>query len=530
MAVSILKQPEDICWSRNPILYEFHTDKVIEDFGRPVIFSIDFSNVENVSFYPPPPDLREWLIYADFGFKLSVGSLDLNFTCSDGTTAGNFMIPHRIAEPEELKSNWMIRVRDAIVSVFNIDSIFKINIDGDKLIFTSKNNDESLVIALDNFDIYHKVILSVNQTATTRVFTPNLKIYCALFSVDQYGEENSLISAALAPDLNGKAQWDFSKPLTSECLSFGSDLPSLYEVVFEKGKVVREFFVKITELYGEPQEANLSIKSSRKRVIYGGLPKNLQNTSLTESLSQYGVVRFLKTSFENIKVNPDQPNWVSWFNISEDRESVQVQVELLYNDGTPYIFTAHTYETVLKYEKLIFPVGLDQLGANDLYPELSIVSYKVSLKSDGVVLSNVLNFEVDQRHHLYTRYFLFQNSLGAFESFYTYGRKSNSYDIEKEKTRISQVQDFVLEIGEDQDFDIQLLEKEEINTGWKSKAEIRSMRDFFMSSVKLTMIDGKWWPISVNSSSIKEFEDGNGLYALAFEISMQHTQELFFDN
>lgn len=530
MAISIIKQPEDICWSRNPILYEFHTDKVVQDPGRPVIFSLDFSNVENVSFDPPPPDLREWLIYSDWAFKLSIGEQEMEFNCGYGIVEGKFMIPHRVAEPEELKQDWLVRVKDAMIAAFNIGSLFKIVVSGNKLIFTSKNNDESLVIRLENDDEYDIIELDVIQTATSKVFTSNLKIYCELFAVDQEGEEKSIVSAALAPDLNGRAIWDFSKPLTSACLSNGADVPSLYDVVFAKGNVVREYFVQLTELYGEPQSAKMSIRGTRKRVIYGGLPKDFQTTTLSDSLIHEGEIRFMTTSLENIKIKTDQPNWLCWFNILDALESVKVQVELTYNDGTPYIFTAHTYDTVGKYEKLVIPIGLDQLGANEFYPELSIVSYKVYLKSDGIVRSNEVVFYVDQRAHLYHRYFIYQNSLGAFETFYTYGRKSNSYEIEKSNARIIQVNDFTLEKGEDTDFDIQLQEKEKINTGWKSKAEIRSMRDFFMSSEKLTLINGKWWPISISSSSIEEFEDGNGLYALTFEISIQHTQEMFFDN
>lgn len=531
MAIQILKQPDDISWSRNPILYEFHTDKVVQDPGRPVIFSLDFSNVENESFNPPPPDLREWLIYTDWGFHLTVGQETIYFTCVYDTESDGFIIPHRVAEPEEPKPDWLIRVRDAIISAYDIVSQFNIEIGADKLIFTGKQDNEALVISINNDDTFHAVALTVSQSATNTQYTPNLKIFCELLTVDDHGHDKVVISAALSPDLNGNAIWDFSKPLTSECLSAGADLPSLYDVVFSKGKVVREYFVQLTELYGEPQTAKMSIRGTRKRVVYGGLPKHLQHWTFLNSLSSTDDrIRFMNSYGWSLKVTTDQPNYLSWFNFRNDLESVKVQVELTYKDGTIYNFTAHTFETVQQYEKLVIPIGLKQLGANDFYPELSIDSYIVSLKSAGRMVSDYHLCTIDDRVHIYKRFFLYQNSLGAFETFFTVGRKSNSYEIEKSNARIIQVNDFVLEKGEDIDFDIQLQEKEKINTGWKSKHEIKRLRDFFMSSEKLTLIDGKWWPISVSSNSIEEFQDGNGMYALAFEITLQHTQEMFFDN
>ncbi|MEN5054402.1 hypothetical protein [Sphingobacterium kitahiroshimense] len=531
MAISIIKQPAEISWSRNPIRFEFQTDMVIQDQGRPVIFELDFTNVENVFDIIVIDENESLYVYPDWGFKLHIGSTLMHFSCEYGNGYGKFSIPHRIAEePTELKSTWLLRVRDSILNAFNIGSLFTLDLVDEKLIFTAKKNDQSLVISLENDVPTLSIILNVTQTGTSINYTPNLKIYCELFSVGTDGKEYSIISAALAPDLEGRALWDFSKPLTSVCLTDREDVPDLYNVVYGKFKSVRQYYVHLTELYGEPQLARMSVRSDHKRVAYGGLPKNMLNTSLTDSLTEFGVTRFLRTTTNEVKVLEDQQNWLSWINIGDDLESIKVQVELTFNDGTPYIFTPHTYQAVNKYDKLIIPVGLNQLGANDFYPELSIVSYTVTLKSTGNLVSNVLHFNVDRRNHLYNRFFLFQNSLGAFETFYTYGRKNIGYEIESEKARVSQVQDFVLENGEDTDFDIQLQEKEKINTGWKSKGEIRALRDFFMSKDKLTLIGGKWWPISVSSSSIEEFEDGNGLYALSFEISIQHTQEMFFDN
>ncbi|MGJ1329406.1 hypothetical protein [Sphingobacterium multivorum] len=526
MAIQITRQPENITLSRNPILFEFSTDKVILDIGRPLVFYLDFSNVENfASIYDWVNDV--WL-YKDWNFTLTIGRNIYQFACEYYPRADSYVIPHRIVEPSEPKSDWLGRVCEFLIQKYRIDNIFELNVEGEKIKIKSKKT-TSNDISIENGDTESIVSFSITDTYVPISYTPNLKLFVELFSVDLDGTEKSVISAALAPDLSGKASWDFSKPLSSFLLETGTDRPSLYNVEFEKGKVIRTYFLQVTELYGEPQLARGSIRSQSFITIYGGLPKNLLGTTLVNLLTVENRVNFLTTSRIK-KVTIDQPQWISWFNITDNLEDVKVNVELKYNDGSYYFFIAHNYESVGKFEKVIIPVGLDQIGANSLYPELSVVSYEITLIAGGKAVSESITYQVDSQYRPYKRFFLFQNSLGSYETFYTYGKKTNTLDFDKDSARVIQVRDFVLENGENIDLDITGQEKEKINTGYKSKAEIKAMRDFYLSKEKLTYVDGRWWPINLISSSVNEFEDGNGLFAQSFEISGQHLQEMFYED
>lgn len=526
MAIQITRQPDKITWSRNPILFEFSTDQVVQDPGRPLIFKLDFTSLENeyieIIHTPNGPSY----VYADWEFNISIKDSTIYISCEYGTPVDKYKIPHRI-RPSETKVEWLLRVRLVLLEAYNLGSLFNIAVDQQTIVFTSKKNDSSLTVSLDSDNMVHP-ILTVTQTAVDISYTPNLKLFVELFSFDLEGNEKSVVSAALAPDLNGKAFWDFSNTLTSFILEDGRDRPSLYEPLVEKGKVVRSYFLQITELYGEPQLARGSKRSQSFITIYGGLPKNLIGTSLVDFLKAESLneTNFLTTSRVK-KVKLDQPQWLSWFNITSLVEQLKVNVELKYNDGSYYNFTAHTFGSVAQYDKIIFPIGLDQIGANSLYPELTVVSYEVSLLTGTTKISETLTYQVDNRYHPYKRFFLFQNSLGCFETFFTYGKKSNSLDFEKDSARTIQIKDFVLENGENVDLDITGQEKEKINTGYKSKAEIRAMRDFYLSKEKQTYIEKQWWPINLSSSSIDEFQDGYGLYAQTFEISGQHLEEMF---
>jgi len=528
MGVTITRQPQQISWSRNPIIFEFFTDKVVQNLGRQLIFTLDFSQVENTPTIVIVDENETYYLYEDWRFTLVAVGTELQFACTYNPTDDKFSIPHRNTSPNEPKADWLGRVKDAMLETFNLGTLFTASVVGESIAFFSGTTDEVLSVEIKDVTAEYPIALDIAQTSVQIQYTPNLKIYVELMVYDSTGNELSIVSAALVPDLNGYAMWDLSKPLSSFCLSDGPDIPPLDGNAIVDSKVVRKYYLRATELYGEPQIPHTSIKTSVYYVVYGGLPKERQNLSLVESLTNVGIVNFLVTS-KFKKLLSEQPYWLSWINLGEELTDVKMIVELVYNDGTPYPFEAYTLN-IAKYQKIIIPVGLDQLGANNFYPELTVVSYNVYLQHEGVKISNEMHFDVDNRFLQYKRIFLFQNSMGAFETLYTYGKKSNSYELERASAKIYQLKDFELEKGENVDLDITLENKEKINTGYKSRSEILSVRDFILSRWKLTYVNGKWWPISITSSSIDEFTDGNGLYALSFEVTSQHTQELFYEN
>ncbi|MGJ1335658.1 hypothetical protein [Sphingobacterium siyangense] len=523
MAISITKQPNKISWSRNQIPFEFLTDKVVLDNGRSLVLYLDFSNVENIaSVYDWANDV--WL-YKDWNFTLSIGRSIFQFACEYYPREDRYSIPHRIVDPSEPKTLWLNRVCASLIANYGMDNYFDLNVEGEKIKIKSKKT-VSNDITIQNGDAESIVAFSISETYVPISFTPNLKIFVELFIVDDSGPK-SIVSAALAPDLNGRASWDLSLPLSSVCLSRGNDRPDFKSISIQKGKTICKYFLQVTELYGEPQATKMTLKSSEFVVVYGGLPRELSHLSFVNSIVIGDQANFLTTSSSK-NVTTDQVNWISWFNPFEDLSNVEVKVRVIFSDESVYIFTAFSFELIEKFEKIIIPIGLDQINANSLFPELSIEQYSIKLHAGGKQITPEYTFNVLTDSPGYVRFFLYQNSLGAYETIFSYGKKSISYDIEKNSSAISQDND-LLENGENIDFGISLLEKVKVNTGFKSQDEIKAMRDFFLSRDKLMYADGRWWPVSISSSSIDEAADGNGLYALSFEVTSQNPQELFFE-
>src|SRR5690606_28595764 len=70
-------------------------------------------------------------------------------------------------------------------------------------------------------------------------------------------------------------------------------------------------------------------------------------------------------------------------------------------------------------------------------------------------------------------------------------------------------------------------DNEEVNTGYMTRRQLRGFRDFFLSTEKFAYKNGRYYPITLVSKNIQEFQDGNNLFALAFEVGSRYSEELF---
>src|SRR5690606_20891339 len=61
------------------------------------------------------------------------------------------------------------------------------------------------------------------------------------------------------------------------------------------------------------------------------------------------------------------------------------------------------------------------------------------------------------------------------------------------------------------------------------RAQIRAFRDFFLSAEKFAYKLGRYYPVMLASNTIKEFEDGNNMYALEFALASTYNEELWSD-
>lgn len=511
MAVTLTREPGAAVFSRNPVVFGFHTDKRYANEGRPFVGNLVFSAGQADGAVMK-------LVYAtntfDFVFKGVPDDSGLQLPAWDGV---------------EAMASWRDSVLAALARNYYINRDFELDAVADNTVgMTARVHSDAYDTTVE---VGVGVTINMQQSGVTAVLTANLKVLAELYVMRLDGTGyDQFTQAALEPDDHGDAVWDVSEALTTALLADGHDRPNLALPVFEvSSRTVRQFFVRYAEMHGAPQRVRAIAETDAKWGVYGGFSKGmLAERSFPAWFVAVDKLKWMDQSGGNRVVKPDQPDYLYAVNfLPAALVDLEVQVKVTFSDNTDVTYTADTFTAVPRYARMMIPAGMKQLGVHLQDAEKVAAVYEVWLEDATGARSEVMRFTINYRYEPYTRFFVYENSFGGYEGTYVYGRKSKGYEVVQQRATLTRVADFVLTEGDSIDFDVQLTDNEEVNTGYMTRRQLRGFRDFFLSTEKFAYKNGRYYPITLVSKNIQEFQDGNNLFALAFEVGSRYSEELF---
>ncbi|HWK58743.1 MAG TPA: hypothetical protein VNQ80_15475 [Parapedobacter sp.] len=510
MAITLTREPGAAVFSRNPVVFGFHTDRRYANEGRPFVGHLVFSS--------PRTD--------GVVMRLEYGGTTLFFVFVDVIDGSGLRLP--AWDGVETMAEWRDKVLAALSRNYYLNRDFELTAVSDNTIALSArvNSDAYDVTLLDGVGI----TMGWQQSGVPALFTANLKVLAELYVMGLDGGYELFVQAVLEPDDNGHVVWDVSEALTTALLADGHDRPNLSLPVFEtSGRTVRRFFVRYAEMLGQPQRVGIITDTAVKWGVYGGFSKGmLAERSFPGWFVSAGKLKWMDQSGGYRVVKPDQPDYLYAVNFSGGQlVDLDVRVKVLFSDNTDVTYTADTFAAVPEFMRVMIPAGMKQLGVHLQDAEKVPATYEVWLEDAGGVRTEVMRFTINYRYEPYTRFFVYENSFGGYEGVYVYGRKSKGYEVVQQRATLTRMADFVLTDGDSIDFDVRLTDSEEVNTGYMTRRQLRGFRDFFLSTEKFAYKNGRFYPITLVSKNINEFQDGNNLFALAFEVGSRYSEELF---
>jgi len=513
MAVTLTREPGAAVFSRNPVVFGFHTDKRRANEGRPFVGNLVFWEAQE----------------AGRALRMQYGENTLDFKFADDPDDSGLQLPAWDGEAD--MADWRDAVFAALGRNYYLNRDFVTTTEGgDSIRFESRENSELMDVTVDG-TVTVNISMNLLQSGVSAVLSPNLKILAELHVMRVDGSGYDLFNqAALEPDDSGNVFWDVSAPLTSALLADGHDRPNLPLPVFEvSGKTIRRYFVRYAEMYGRPQRVRAFSDTAVKWAAYGGFSKGMLAERTFPGWFVTGdLLKWMDQSGNYRVVKPDQPHYLYTANfLGSELEEVFVKVKVYFSDSTDVTYTAHTFDSVPVFRRVIVPAGMKQLGVHLQDAEKVVARYDVWLQQGGDEITEVMRFTINYRYEPYTRFFVYENSFGAYEGVYVYGRKSEGYEIVQKSAVLTQVDDFRLQDGEQLDYDVRLTDSEKVNTGYMTRRQVRGFRDFFLSTDKYAYKNGHYYPITLTTKTIEEFQDGNNLFALAFEVGSRYSEELF---
>jgi len=524
MSVTLTKIPEGISFSKNPIVFEFHSDRLLIEPG--VVFSatMRFSGTTEPEYDGPAAGS---VIVMEM-----YGSIEV-FIFEPGATGENNKLPTKLSG--EILTDYYERIAAAFRKNFILNNNYQIDVteyndtSGEfgmlrpQFVFTGYQQTESSTIYLQN-TIDDFAYFSNKTNSNTPVYEKNLQVYAELY-VKSVESDKRLLAATMPVDMTGKSVWDVSVPINDCIVLDAISLSDLESTLVDKDTVV--YYIRYTEIFGENQTIGGFNQTDDFSAIYGGLPLKKLSGGMLSSLKNENIVDWLSyLPFEGSNLLIDQPQWLSWCNLFASNKEIVVKVKVNYTNDTFWIHTAAAVLVKAK-SKITLPVSLESLGILNLFPESIIDTIEVYFQSDDMRVSPKMVYKIAYNQNPYKKVWLYKNSLGAFETLVTDGQKAYGYNLEINKAHIQKSSIGQSTQGHEVDYAVSYQDMIKVYTGYRTHAEIDLYKDFFLSAEKYMLEDGHWVAVNLDTTSVEVYKDGDMLFGLSFDVKKQSINNIW---
>lgn len=526
MAVTIIKSPPEISFSRIPVWFGLQTDNLYSNAGQAAVSLISFPNgplPENITFdltyngttqtftvknYPDNSGLQ---ILSGKNHPL-IADLTLQEWCEQfvASLAENFLIS-----------------RDYLVTVDNtgVDPRVK---------FSSIVSDPKYDLSLA---VNANIALVILANGIDKKRHPNFALYLEIWmqNEDHTAFEKIQEDIPLDVDDDGFAYPNLSRTLTEALIGKKNDFerpdPAL-PAVMRNLKTCRQYYIRYAESYGTIQQVKKVQQSPNHWVMLGGVGKAAESAfSIPVNFYAGGYHKFLKQESLNKSIGLQQAEWLSLVWLAAPIALINLHVKVFFTAGDPSELNAFTANEIAKYDKITFPSGPTQLNLPGLFPDKIITYYEVWITDGpGNRLSEIRSYFLKYDFESSARVFASLSSLGCYDTFYTTGKGSTEYELTVKRAIFSKTVDFKFEDGETMDFDSSLEHKEVVLTGHISKRDLKRYRDFFISWDKFQVRNLRTYPVQVNTRNVKEYQDEDFIFSMEFETAYRFTEELWTED
>jgi len=314
-----------------------------------------------------------------------------------------------------------------------------------------------------------------------------------------------------------------------------ADYPILTAAYAICSNSVRPYFVKYAQFFGTTPApfVHAISKITGLYIVKGGLSH--ANSLLRNIFTELTVTghpeqnRFMRQGSVNKLITKEQPEWLSYINLSGSGQSVNLVITIWNSDATSFSFNAVSALSISAYQKVQFQTGYNQLSIDTRQTGKTPVYYTVQAQQAGSPLTQAYAYVVDTQYRPWPRYFVYENAYGAFQTIGTVGKGMVEYDRTKDDVQMAVSQNTATIDGDFLECNILIQQKGSVSVGYDRSGQRNNvlLRDFMLSRTKYIWQNGALVPIGINSSNIKDPADGVYLYANTFEYFTLYQEEVY---
>lgn len=530
MAISVLKEPQELSLSKNPIVLHLKTDNMI--IGNDTYSVTKWTIGKNSSQETLRINDNDW-------FELHFGPEPITFRARANPNASYFEFKSgEFTKDIALSIAGAINAHALLQEQYTVESTYSAATNTITFTFTQKvASGKNNLVAKFYFYAYRtsffgggssvQIIDPVirGQAAFRR---PDFEFYIDLFIETAPEKFERIFSGKYDPDSNNETQIQLQKRLHAH-LQY--DFPQHNEnTILKCQKSIKRYYVRYSEFYDN--KVNQSWETPKYYVTLGGFDfvSLVENDSLISYLQPdpaSPVVRFLEYDQNQVINRVDQPEFISYINLS-DAYQIILNADIRFSDGSTQTYAALSYTGLKKFDKLVIPAGFTQLDLAAANPDKSPVYYELYITA-GERISEKRLYQLKTIPEIATRYFLYGTSLGSIKTFRAGGKGSRELEFFKESA-IKELQPGY-DITENQSFDYnnKFKRTEEVASGNLQSYQVEQLADFFISSEKYIVLGGRQLSINVQTKSFRKSKDRDNLHNIKFEYELAHENELYTD-
>ncbi len=503
MSIVVSREPLDISPSKNPIIYHLQSDARVDNPGTAAVNKVSFSGT-----------IAEGTVVV-----LRWKGVEQRMVAKANPQLLGFEFPAGI-----VNEDYMLAILPYFQDNYYLDQDFEVQAwsgSQNYLQFTARQPGTAYNFIAQNIPT---VTVQVPTPGVDRKIKPNFCIYAEAWIEKADGSAfEKIFGESLQVDESGKTEWNLSDLLHPE---LSPDIHDWEGKQFTKDiNSKRRYYIRYAEAWGERFQIGKITKGETKHVVLGGTPYESGSTvtiaDVVQETADRDRDRALRLGPDVRYVYPDEPQFLTFLNTRDSiltLPSLKVVAKLAAG-GQSQTMSIELGSPLMAYARATANVGYQQLSLNELGAGNAIESYTVQLFNGliPVPVSRPYTYVLKYEYKPYRRYFVYLNSLGALDTMHTWGRGSQEIELTRRSAEKFLSPDFKFTDGTFMDWDIQYRQRFDASTGYRHPAEIRQLRDFYISRYKFRKFTNKALPIAVISGSLKEYEDGANLIAQSFE-------------
>ncbi len=512
MAITIIKQPNAVSLTKHQIEYQLETDNWITINGSKTLFVIKIT---------ASPAVDDQFTIAWGSDPIANPDESVQMTCKAAPDdTGLQYIDNAGALPlsdwvdlffTDISKNFLF-TRDFVVTRTTADASPAIKFEA---------REKGVKFKIEFTEALAWMIEFLNIDGVDQVFQTNMKQVLQVHVEDIYqsGTFELKHEEQRVPDLAKRSLFDIHAILDQ---FVENNFPTFNQAAISKcTNLIKQYFVRYYERYGDTVTEQEVITGAIKNAMMGGTTFEFFNQNkdfFTDHLVPSKA--FLTWQPNDKNITEEQHEFLYFPVVSAATTSIKSIVDIFYTDGSSDLDVEIEVEAgTEQYEIFIIPVGFDQV----VKAKASVVkitdryTIKITNQADALI-SELRTYYLYRKPHLETKYLLYKNSIGSYETLRITGGITKGLDVTKSVYQTVLPSDYSLNDSEFTEFNVAGRDPQTFSTGHMTKDELEHLREFFLSDSRFEVSGIAYLPFVLVTKRLRFFQTSNDLWVATFEI------------